>query len=123
MIKKMDKRGRGRPRIDPESPSAVQIAVRLPDRLYAEFANYVEKEKERSKVLGQAGVVSASSIARMWIEERLLIERRLELEAQQIAAKKKAPERPLRTVWDILRENVQQMRAEQAAAGKPKAPR
>ena len=101
----------------------MQIAVRLPDRLYAEFANYVEKEKERSKVLGQAGVVSASSIARMWIEERLLIERRLELEAQQIAAKKKAPERPLRTVWDILRENVQQMRAEQAAAGKPKAPR
>lgn len=104
----------GRPRIDPESAAAVQIGVRLPDRLYDDFTRQVARTDARRQAEGLPGVVSASGLARLWIEERLAIEVALEKEAVALAGR----ERPVKTCWDWLRENALEARAEAIASSK-----
>jgi hypothetical protein len=106
----------GRPRIDPESAAAVQIGVRLPDRLYEDFMRQVARTDAKRLAQGLPGVVSASGLARLWIEERLAIEVALAKEAGVSAGS----ERLVKSRWEWIREHALEARAEALAKGKPR---
>jgi hypothetical protein len=107
---KRKKHAGGRPRIDPDSVATFHLGLSFSDALRDEMLRLVARANERLVAQGLPGKVTASSLARVWIEERMLAE------LQQLAAEKElAPQPPRKSVYDWIKEHGAELRAARAA--------
>lgn len=60
-----------RKRIDPESVAVFHLGLRFPDRMRDDLFACVDAANERARTQGLPANVTASSLVRVWIEQRL----------------------------------------------------
>ncbi len=114
MKKRTTKHAGGRPRIDPESVAAFHLGLSFSDALRDGMLLLVRKANERLGAQGLPAKVTASSLARTWVEERMLAE--LErLKGEQALE----PQPPRKSVYDWIKENCAEIREEQGRNRKP----
>jgi hypothetical protein len=112
-MKKRTKHPGGRPRIDPDSVASFHLGLSFSNTLRTGFLRLVEKANERRAAEGLPGKITPSSLARVWIEERMLAElQRLDAEGEL------APQPPRKSVYDWIREHGAELRAEREKGGK-----